>query len=58
MKLVVLTATDGKPVHVNPEQVRFVTKDRDGQTEIVFDVSLSVLVKEPLEAACRAIAGN
>lgn len=55
MKLVQLTGTDGKPVHVNPEQVRFVTTDRDGRTEVVFDVSLSVIVTEPLDSAAQKI---
>jgi hypothetical protein len=55
MKLVELTGADGKPVHVNPEQVRFVTTDREGRTEVVFDVSLSVVVSEPLDSASQII---
>jgi hypothetical protein len=55
MKLVELTGADGNRVHVNPEQVRFVTADREGRTEVVFDVSLSVVVRETLEGASQII---
>jgi hypothetical protein len=55
MKLVQLTGADGKPVLVNPEQVRFVSTDREGRTEIVFDVSLSAIVGETLERAAQLL---
>jgi hypothetical protein len=55
MKLVEFTAVSGKKIHVNPEQVRFVTTDRDGRTEIVFGASLSVVVTEPLDEAAQVV---
>ena len=55
MKLVEFTAVGGKKIHINPEQVRFVTTDREGRAEIVFGPSLSVVVAEPLEEVAQVI---
>ena len=55
MKLIELTAADGKPVYVNPEQVRFVAADQEGRAEVVFDVSLSVVVRGRLDSVAQTI---
>jgi hypothetical protein len=55
MKLIELTAADGKRVYVNPEQVRFVAPDQEGRAEVVFDVSLSVVVRGPLDSVAQTI---
>jgi hypothetical protein len=55
MALVELTAADGGPLYVNPEQVRFVAPEREGRTEVVFDAGLSVVMREDLAAVAQTI---
>jgi hypothetical protein len=55
MKLIELTAADGSPVHINPEQVRFVAADREGRAEVIFDASLSVLVRGRVDDVAQII---